>query len=188
MDKRSVIAIVLIAALWMVYFVVFKPDETARKQVVKKVEEPRKDAGKLRKEDRAPVAISAVTRSGDEKLINIQTKKFAFKLSNRGAAITACNYIERNIDLIVGMNPYGASGPLDFALHFDDEEFLSGNALQETLWNYRQEGNRVFFQTDFRMNGVPVRLEKIYTFKDEGYGFHLEYRMKNNGRNAVTFA
>ncbi len=187
MDKKSVLAIVLIAALWMVYFVVFKPEKPAQKQAVKKVEQKEGAAEKTDKPGRAPVAIKTVGPAGAEKHIDVTTKKFMFTLSNRGAAITGCTYTDRNIDLIARRNPYGAKGNLDFSLHFSDDEFLNGNDLQNALWNQRHDGNRVAFYTDFIMGGVPVRLEKIYAFKEDGYGFSVEYRLKNNGRTPISF-
>ncbi|MBN2078257.1 MAG: membrane protein insertase YidC [Spirochaetes bacterium] len=187
MDKKSVLAIVLIAALWMVYFVVFKPDKPAKKQVEKKVEKTEEVAKDTPVSGRAPAVIKAVGPAGAEKDVDVTTKRFSFTLSNRGAAITGCTYTDRNIDLIASKNPYGAKGSLDFSLHFNDDEFLNGSPLQEVLWKQRHEGNQVTFYTTLLMGGVPVRIEKIYTFRDEGYGFHIEYRLKNYGRTPVSF-
>ena len=37
------------------------------------------------------------------------------------------------------------------------------------------------------MNGNPVRIEKTYQFMDDGYGFTVEYRLKNNGGKEIAF-
>ena len=37
------------------------------------------------------------------------------------------------------------------------------------------------------MGNSPVRIEKTYIFPDDGFGFKVEYRLKNNGGNDVAF-
>jgi YidC/Oxa1 family membrane protein insertase len=187
MDKKSIIAILLIAVLWGAYFIFIQPDKPVKKAeeiktgaVTKKEEAPTKKS-------EAPVKIQTYAGGGAEKQIVVKTKKFEVVVSTRGASITSCKYLERNIDLIVNKNPYGVRGNLDFAINFDDNEFLAGSTLNQAIWMSNQNGNRVSLYTDIQMNGSPVRIEKTYDFKDDGYGFTVEYRLKNYGGNTIAF-
>ncbi|OHD63748.1 MAG: hypothetical protein A2176_14520 [Spirochaetes bacterium RBG_13_51_14] len=186
MEKKSLIAIVLIAALWVAYFIVFKPESPVKKPVEKKSDAIQKEGGAIRKEQ-ASVRIEAISAGGAEKQISVKTKKFSVTLSNKGAVITGCKYLERNIELVVKKNSFNASGVLNFGVHFDDDEFINGNSLDTALWTHRQEGGRLTFYTDIQINGVPVRIEKIYLFPDDGYGFRVEYRFKNYGMRTISF-
>ncbi|MBN2158012.1 MAG: membrane protein insertase YidC [Spirochaetes bacterium] len=185
MDKKNIIAISLIAALWVGYFILFKPEQPKRKPADKKVEA---EATEAVTETRgvSPVAMRPVAAGGAEKLVTVKTKKFAVTLSSRGAAITECNYVERNINLIVKENPFNAAGILDFAVNFSDDEFDGANPLGNTVWMYRQEGNKIIYYTYVQVNGNPVRIEKAYIFPEDGYGFRVEYRLINNGRGSIA--
>jgi YidC/Oxa1 family membrane protein insertase len=187
MDKKSLIAISLIAALWVGYFIVFKPAPPAKKPAETKVETEKKDDGQIQKAVPAQVRIDKIGGEATEKQIIVKTKKYAVTLSNKGAAITGCTYLERKIDLIVKDNPYNAKGNLDFSIFFDNDEFVNGSALSTALWSVRQEGGQVTFSTDIQMNGSPMRIEKTYQFTDDGYGFTVEYRLKNNGGKDIAF-
>jgi len=187
MDKKSIIAILLIAVMWGAYFILFKPEKPVKKVEEIKTETVTKQEAGAPKKTEAPVKIQTLTAGGTAKQIVVKTKKFEVVLSTRGASIASCRYLERNIDLIVNKNPFGVKGDLDFAINFDDEEFLSGSTLNQALWMNSQNGNRVSFFTDIQMNGSPVRIEKTYDFKDDGYGFTIEYRLRNNGGNTIAF-
>ena len=181
MDRKSLIAISLIAALWVGYFIVFKPAPPAKKPVAKKIETIKKEDGKINKGEPAAVRIDQAGGETTERQLTVKTKKYAVTLSNRGAAITGCTYLERNIDLIVKNNPYNAKGRLDFLILFDDDEFINGSALSNALWTSSQNGNQVTFSTNIQMNGNPVRIEKTYRFMDDGYGFSSNTGLKTTG-------
>lgn len=187
MDKKSIIAISLIAALWGGYFIFMKQVSPAKKQVETKMEIVKKADGVIKQGGPAPIRIEQVKGEAAEKQITVKTKKYAVTLSNRGAAITACTYLERNINLIVTDNPYNAQGKLDFRISFDDDEFVNGSALNTALWMHRQDGSQVTFYTDIQMNGNPVRIEKTYRFMDDGYGFTVDYLLKNSGGKEIAF-
>jgi len=187
MDKKSIIAILLIAVMWGVYFILFKPEKPVKKAEEIKTEAVTKQEENAPKKTEAPVKIQTIAAGGAAKQIAVKTKKFEVILSTRGASITRCRYLERNIDLIAEKNPFGVKGDLDFAINFDDDEFTSGSALNQAIWMNNQNGNRISFYTDIQMNGSPVRIEKTYNFQDDGYGFTIEYRFKNYGSNTVAF-
>jgi YidC/Oxa1 family membrane protein insertase len=187
MDRKSLIAISLIAALWVGYFIVFKPSPPAKKPSDTKFETVKKEDGVIKKGVPAQVRIEQVIGETTEKKLTVKTKKYAVTLSNKGAAITECRYLERNIDLIVTENPYNAKGSLDFSIYFDDDEFVNGSSLNTALWTARQEGNQVTFSTNIQMNGAPMKIEKTYRFMDDGYGFAVEYLLKNNGGKDIVF-
>jgi YidC/Oxa1 family membrane protein insertase len=186
MDKKSVIAIVLITIAWVGYFVLTrqeygakKPSEQVRQEVPARNEKPEKPEGPAPQPE---TRVTAMGSAGGEHDIVVKTKKFLFTLSNKGASIKGALYRPRNIELTVKENPYHAKGAFDFSLFFNADEFLHGTSLEGVFWNYRKEGdNRVIFSTEARINGSPVRIEKAFTFPDEGYGFHVEYRLINTG-------
>ena len=192
MDKKTLIAIAITAALWIVYFVVFKPEAPVKKPsditVEKKLPEKKeKQTREIDKQaNKKPVKITKTKQGGTESTVTIQTDKYSFVLSNRGAAITNVKYLERDIELSVKENTYNAKGSLDFSIHFDDDEFLNGNSLDDTIWSYNKRGkNSVLFYTDININGNPVRVQKIYTFSKESYDFKVEYSLKNNGNRSI---
>ncbi len=187
MDKKNIIAIMLIAVIWGGYFIFFQPGKQEKKPDAVKKETVTKDEGEKTDKNRGSIKIVPVGNGGLERNVAVKTKKYSVTLSTRGAAITGCTYLERNIDLIVKKNPYGARGELDFSLYFNDDEFINGSNLNNTIWQLREEGNRITFYTDIQMDGIPVRVEKIYIFQDDGYGFKMEYRLKNNGNKGLVF-
>ncbi|MBN1495793.1 MAG: membrane protein insertase YidC [Spirochaetes bacterium] len=187
MDKKSLIAIILIGLLWGGYFIIFKPEQPKKKAEAIKTETKKQEPAEKAGTAPAPVSIVTYNAGGAEKQVTVQTKKLDVTLSTRGAAVSACRYKERNVDLTVRNNPFGARGTLDFALHFDDDEFLNSGGLEQALWNYRGEGNTVTFSSDVRINNSPVRIEKTYTFPEDGLGFTIEYRIINRGGSAVVF-
>jgi YidC/Oxa1 family membrane protein insertase len=187
MDKKSLIAIALISLLWVGYFIIFKPGTTFKKPVETKTEAVhRPEKGEIKK-SQAAIRIATVNAGGTEKLVTVKTKKFSVTMSSKGAAITECTYLDRKIDLTVKKNPFGAQGSLDFSVYFSDDEFTGGSSLNDALWQYRDEGNRITFYTDIQMDGNPVRIEKTYVFQDNGYGFRMEYRFKNLGNKDISF-
>ncbi len=186
MDKKTIIAILLVAAAWMAYFMITKPEVPEKTQGPAKNEEASKKEEGKKAVSATAVRLEAVKTGGRENQIKIKTKKYAITLSSKGAAITGATYLERNIDLIVDKNPFNSKGILDFGIHFDENEFLGGNQLADAIWTVRNEGgNRVSFFIDTRINESPVRIEKIYTFPDDGYGFKVEYRLRNQGGKSV---
>lgn len=187
MDKKSLLAIVLIALLWGVYFIITKPEHPKTRHEGKgTVTEQRTE--KAEKAAESALRLEVPVSGGTEQTIPIETKKYSILLSNRGASIVGCTYRERNIDLIVKRNPYGERGFLDFAIHFGDDEFLGGGPLEEALWTVRREGDRrVVFSTDARIDANPVKIEKAYDFSDETYGFVVEYRILNRGGAPLSF-
>lgn len=189
MDKKSLIAIFVVGALWIAYFIVFKPGEQGKKPVEIKKEEGAATVKNEGREKTGPSAmrINPAATGAKESLIEIKTKKYKFTLSNRGAVISAATYLERDIDLIVKSSPYKTKGIFDFPIHFDDDEFLQGNPLESILWMHKDEDDRVTFSADARLNGSPVRIEKIYTFSEKSNGFEIEYRIKNTGNKEISF-
>ena len=187
MDKQSILAIVLIALLWGLYFIITKPEHPqTRREGKGPVAEQRTDT--TGKAAESAVRLEVPASGGKEQEIPIETKKYSILLSNRGASIVGCDYRERKINLIVKRNPYGERGFLDFTIHFGDDEFLGGGPLEEVLWAVRREGDRrVVFSTDAKIDATPVTIEKVYDFSDESYGFVVEYRILNRGGAPLSF-
>ena len=100
MDKKSLLAIVLIALLWGVYFIITKPEHPKTRHEGKgTVTEQRTE--KAEKAAESALRLEVPVSGGTEQTIPIETKKYSILLSNRGASIVGCTYRERNIDLIV---------------------------------------------------------------------------------------
>ena len=186
MDKKSLIAIFVVGALWITYFIIFKPGQQVKKPIEVKKEETA--SNELRdKTGPAAIRIKAAGAGVKENLVTVKTKKYNFTLSNRGAVMSDAVYLQRNIELIVKTTPYKTKGIFDFSVHFDDDEFLQGNSLDNVLWMQKDEDNRITFYTDAQLNGNPVRIEKIYSFPEDSNGFEVEYKFKNTGNKEISF-
>lgn len=187
MDKKNIIAILLIAVIWGAYFILFKPDKPVKKADTTTTETAKKEEGDKTETAKGSSKMISVSAGGTEKQLTKKTKKYLMTFSTRGAAITGCTYLERNIDLIVKKNPYNAKGLLDFSLYLNDDEFEKGNDLASTIWQVRENDNRITFFTDIQVDGNPLRIEKTYLLQDNGYGFKVEYALKNNGKKEIAF-
>jgi YidC/Oxa1 family membrane protein insertase len=187
MDKKTVLALLLSAIVWIGWFLWFQPhqdpapvQDQAQEQQVGQADSPQQINGASPAQ--APVSMKRASDASKEVSVDVTTDKYVFQLSNRGGAITRARYHNREVELVVKDSPYEARNLIDFGLHFNDDEFLNGNMLDTTLWNCVQRGNEVRFTTNIDYNGVPLALEKIFTFQKETYSFTVSYRIGNAGR------
>ncbi len=194
-NKRLILAVVLSIAVWVGWYLIFKPEtrqqETAPVATEEKAaEEVQKTPVKIPKQKgNVSISLARKTPATKEDLISLETEKYSATLTSRGAAVKTLLYKEREIDLVVEESSLDASGILDFSLHFDDNEFINGNVLDESIWSYRKAGDRaVTFFTTITINNVPVQIEKIYAFNPESYAMNIEYRVKNLGREELTLS
>ncbi len=190
MEKRTFLAIALSIAVWVGWFYFFAPDqETASKQPLKKITEKTVAQNQKKAADVRPVSSINIKSTGNVKEANlkIDTDKYSVELTNKGASLKKVKYKERDIDLVVTESPYSGDKNLDFPIHFSNNEFLYGNNLDKVNWNHRiEKDGSIRFYTVIKLNNIPVRIEKIYTFKKEAYDFNLEYRIANIGRKDLT--
>ncbi len=197
MEKRTIIAVLLTMAVWGGWFWFFEPKQnvnTVQTQQVNQKDDTQAKKGSLDTVKSAGLSVSdsatvVSNKNVKEEKISLKTEKFTFELSSRGAAVSRANYTERNIELALNEKLYGASGNLDFAVHFSENEFFNGNSLSTGIWNTaRVDDKTVKFSTDVTIEGNPLRIEKVYKFTDKGYDFNVEYRFVNTGKKAVRFS
>ena len=191
MDKKMIMAIVLSLLIWVVWMNYFKkpepkiahqPDIT-REEQIEKEQEQRRSIPKS-KETTGQISIQPA-KSVKEKDVSIVTNRYTVKFSNRGGIITSFVFNDRKIELVVSNS--NAKGFLDFPIHFSRDEFLRGNALEDTLWNHSSTTRSIKFYTDLSLSGGSFRLEKIFTFNDDKFFFNVEYRIINTGKKDISF-
>jgi len=184
MEKRTIIAIALIAVIWVVWLLIFpnqnpSQQQTPSKKTIEQNKVESKETGK------ADVVISS--QNQEEKTIHVSTDKYDVELTNYGAQVKQLTYKARNVKLVV---PQGknSTGYLDFAISLNNEDFLQGSSLSKTNWSFQKDANgKIRFFTTILINGNPVKIEKIFHFSDNKYFFNLEYKISNTGSENVTF-
>ncbi len=196
MEKRTLLAVLLTMAVWIAWFWFFEPKQlpqTNQNQIVQETTAADSKKSVPADSNTTQTAVKKTVTAGvkknvKEELINLKTEKFTFELTNKGASVSKANYTERNINLTLNEKLFGASGNLDFSVHFSEDEFFKGNELNSDIWNVVKVDDRtVKFFTEVIVEGNPLRLEKIYKFTDKGYEFTVEYRFINTGRQIVKF-
>ena len=196
MEKRTLLAVLLTMVVWIGWFWFFEPKQPVQNNQNPIVQETNTaDSSKPVQVDSNTVQTAGVNKitAGvkkqiKEETINLKTDKFTLELTNKGASVSKANYSERNIDLTLNEKLFGASGNLDFSVHFSENDFFHGNNLNSDLWNVvKVDQKTVKFFTEVLIEGNPLRLEKIFKFNDKGYDFNVEYRFINIGKNPVKF-
>lgn len=190
MEKRTLLAFVLTAGLWAAWMWYFAPDKNNMEQNTAPGTTAVTTENTGTVEQKSPekaVIIIPSAKNLKEESVGLTTEKFVFELTNRGAGIKKANYRERNIDLVFEKH-FSTKGTLDFAVHFSDDEFMTGNSLADALWNSVKVDDRtVKFFTDINIEGKPLRIEKIYRFTDKGYDFTVDYAFINTGKEPLKF-
>ena len=192
MEKRTLLAILLSAVVWIGWFIFFKPDvpepiQVPQQEMTKDTKETAEDQAVSHKGSAvsSPVDISRVSGAGFEREFDISTDKYAVTFTTRGAAIKSLKYTDRDVELVVPEASREARGLIDFALHFNEDEFLRGSALDTATWNYSTDARGVRFYTRMNYNGIPILIEKIFTFKNGEYSFKVSYKVTNLGNSAL---
>jgi len=196
MEKRTLLAVLLTMAVWIGWFWFFEPKQPMQTNQTQNVQgtnavnadkQVKADSNKAQNTDIKKITAVA-KKQGKEEIVNLKTDKFTFELTSKGASISKANYTQRKIDLTLNDKLFGASGNLDFSVHFSENEFFNGNDLNTDFWNVAKTDDKtVKFFTDAVIEGNPVRVEKIFRFTDKGYDFTVEYRFINTGRQTVKF-
>ncbi len=190
MEKRTLLAFVLTAGLWAAWIWYFAPDADKVEQNATPGTTAVSTDKTVAAEQIIPeksVIIIPASKNAKEESIDLSTEKFKFELTSRGAAIKKANYRERNIDLVFG-NHFSTKGTLDFAVHFTEDEFMTGNSLADAVWNYvKLDDKTIKFFTDLNMDGKPLRIEKVYRFTEKGYDFTIDYNFINRSRQPLAF-
>ncbi len=84
-------------------------------------------------------------------------------------------------------NPFKSKGLFDFAVHFDEDEFLNGNDIDDVNWSVvKSAGNSIIYQTGLAFDNIPLQVQKIYSFDSDSYDFRVEYRFINNTTKDIS--
>lgn len=188
MDRKTILAFVLVGVVWIVWLLAFPNQFKSQRTTTTSQKQVQEDQKGTQKTSAPQVSAVQETRNQQEQKIEISTKKYNVELTNRGAAISKLIYKERNVDLVVPSSPFHTNNSLDFAINFNDEEFLQGNSLKDVTWDYsRDRDGGIRFSTTVLINDNPVRIDKIYKFNDESYYFNVVYKIQNSGNESISF-
>jgi len=194
MEKRTFLAILLTLAVWVGWFWLNPPKPPVEENQSKNVVTEDKISGdKKTVKVKKTAAVQTVTtykklsKNIGIKEVKIDTEKYHFILSNKGAVIKDAKYLERHdAELIFENREVKSNGNFDFAVHFSEDEFFQGNDLQNTNWAVKQiDSSSVKFYTDIIIKGSKLRVEKIYRFSPKGYDFYVDYKFVNAGRKNI---
>jgi len=196
MEKRTLLAVVLSAAIWIAWFIIFKPEpqvvdnKAVQKTQQEKTTQNTSDQGSAVNTPLAsnkPVSITAPEIRGSETTTIVETEQYKAVFSNKGAVIKSMLLKEKDVQVVVPQNTFAARGMLDFALHFNDNEFMNGNVLDASYWNMTEQANNTIrFATRIILNGIPLEIQKTFIFTEKGDSFRLEYTLINKGRSDLT--
>ncbi len=195
MNKRMLIAIALSLALWLGYALFIAPKFESKNPPAKDAAQTASvPAPEKKKESSSTVEGPAVgkivpvaAKATKQESIRIRTKHYQIVLTNKGAAVESVKYGKRSIEL-AGAPVHGGKGILDFGVYFNDKELLTGNGLTDSLWSMKKLSDKsVQFETVADISGVPVILQKTYSFNDDVPAFDISYVIKNNGKTQIVF-
>lgn len=198
MDRRTILAVLLITLIWIGWYFLNQqlnpPEEIQQKTVQQSPEKERidkatgKEVTEGRKEpspQKGEREITVEEAPAEEKTFTYSTEKYDITFTSRGAAISSMVYREREVELTVAESMYNTKGKLDFAIHFNNQNFVEGNSLDRVNWSPEKTENGVRFQTTVKFDGKPVVIEKNYIFDTETYQFTIEYSFHNKGKDVV---
>ncbi len=196
MEKNAIFAILLTGSIWLGWYLLFPPEQN---KPVQPVQTQTQTQTKTETRQAKPVDIKMAdpiinANAAKEENIVFKTAKFNFVFTNKGAAIKSASYThinktdtKKNIELVIEKNKIGTSGVLDFAVHFDEYEFMNGGSLDSTLWTHVKTDDGVKFSAVINYAGNPLYVEKKYTFPKTGSEIKISYKFKNTGKNTVQF-
>lgn len=190
MEKKTILAILLTLGVWIGWFYLFNPAEEHKNAKNVQTVENKSEKKEVKEEKPGPgnVKISRPSRNVKQSEVTIKTDKYEFRLTNKGAAVEQVKYLERNIDLVVDINNKKNNGQFNFSVHFNENDFLNGSVLDDSVWDFVKTGDySVKFFTEIKIEGVPVIVEKNYIFTKDTYGFKVDYRIKNAGNKEIRF-
>jgi YidC/Oxa1 family membrane protein insertase len=194
MEKNAIFAILLTGTIWLGWYMLFPPEQNKPDQTVQTQNQTKTETKQVKAVETKAIEPIVNVNAGKEENIEIKTSKFKLVLTNRGASIKSAIYThkndianQKNIELVIEKSKTETSGVLDFAVHFDDNEFMNGGSLDTTLWNHIKTEDGIKFSAVINYNGNPLYIEKKYTFPKTGNEIKISYRFKNTGKNTIQF-
>ncbi|MCU0846321.1 MAG: membrane protein insertase YidC [Spirochaetes bacterium] len=188
MEKRTLIAIVLTALIWLGWFIIFKPEQEVKKQPEAQATKEAESKEKPRVDKAGPEAAVKIARvaGAKETELKILTDIYDITLSSKGGSIKSMVYRERNIQLVVNKNGSKTRPEFDFPVSFNEDDFMKGNGLEDAVWTMAQTGPlTVKFSTRVNVDAIPVELSKIYEFNKKGHDIRLSYVFRNLGNREI---
>jgi YidC/Oxa1 family membrane protein insertase len=163
----------------------YNPAQHDKKRVAT---EQKTETREIKQAPAKPLQTTAITMAvaagaAKEETTKLTTNEYDVTLTNRGASLSQITYKARKVDLAINQSQYQARGVFDFPIHFSEDEFLDGNALDALTWQSQNiNPETVRYYTSIALNGNPMLVEKIFTFNKKDQSFLVEYRLTNNGR------
>jgi YidC/Oxa1 family membrane protein insertase len=191
MDKRTIMAVVLVAGIWIAYMNFFAPKLKPKKPAATTA--PVTEQAKPQATESSVVSpavskvITGFTPATAEETVSVKTSLYQVVLSNRGAQISSIKYGEKAVEL-AGAEVLGGKGFLDFNILFSDTELISGNPLQSSLWATKKiSETEIVFETAADVSGKTVMIQKRYVFDEKLPQFKLVYTFRNTNKEAFEF-
>ncbi len=190
MDKNTILAIVLSALVMIGWLYFYAPEPMNVTTQEQQTESVVKDEPGSEQPEKSETVVDVDTSSIDESSLSeethtISTDIYTAVLTNRGAKIVSLLYGDREIEL-VAPNEY-SEGYIDCSFYLSDKEFLQGSDLENQLWYVSEkENSRIVYSRKIKINGKPVVVNKIFSFKSGEYYFDLTYQFKNETDSAVA--
>jgi YidC/Oxa1 family membrane protein insertase len=192
MDNRSKLALVLISIIFMgwMYFLQQHPRQPLpQKKTVKEQSSNKEEENKTVASKKVSVFKPVkIDKNLKEKTLTYENEQFNFSFTTRGAAVTSLYYKEKKAQVVVKEKKYKAEGKLDFAIHFNDKEFLEGNDLDSVIWKGVKNEDGVSFFTTILVNKKPLLLQKRFILNSKENKFQVVYSFSNTGREDITIS
>ena len=189
MKKQTLITIVLICAVWTIYFA-YKarfnpPKDVQQEQVVPEKTEQTGQTGQTQPavQNSSPVSLSIRNTNLKEETFSMKTERFDCEFNSKGAVIsqmTLKGLTEDGVLVTVPESTLKANGIFDFPLHFNTNDFLYGSDVDNLVWNVDSRSDTdVIFSLSTNLNGNPVEIKKHYKLNSANYNFDIEYTFVN---------
>lgn len=193
MDKNTLIAIVVIFLMVFLFqFLFLRPqiEKKAQESSTQIIEEKQKEETVNRSSEivaEEEVAVTIPQKEAEEKIIQIETKKYIVKISTRGASIvslTLKEYVDKDgrpIELV----EFEEEDILPFEVHFNRLRNLPFG--DKPIYFIKKERENIYtFFRDFRdQNGNPFRFSKTYIFQDNEYIFDVQIKINSISSNEI---
>ncbi|MGL4369367.1 MAG: membrane protein insertase YidC [Spirochaetota bacterium] len=191
MDKRSILAIALSLAVFLIwdYFFIPKQDPNmppAQNPASQSAQVPGIPSSLSSPVKTEFVSLPKTAASKPDQTV-VRTRIYSAIVSNRGGRIESLTYGQRNVQL-VDDSVSGKKTGFDFPVNFSEREFSAGSSIQDAYWTMTRKNDRqIAFSIPASVGGNPVVIEKEFIFNDSDHYFDLVYRIKNMGRTPINF-
>jgi len=188
MKKQTVMAIIVICAVWVIYFAYqarFNPPKEPQQKPVEPQKTEQKQPVLPAVQGSSPVTLNVRGANAKEETFSIKTEHFDCEFNSRGAVISQMilkGLTEDNVLVTVPENNFKAKGTFDFPIYFDTNDFLYGSETDNLAWKVESKSDTdIAFSLNINLNGNPVEIKKHYKLNSANYNFDIEYTFTNKG-------